>query len=98
MQLFRFFMLSLTLLFLPAVSSTLHAAPLTASVTISLEQILKAASQESTANAQNRHQMPAQDFVARQARLIVNSLAEESELLNYPSLYTQRMLSEYRHQ
>ncbi len=98
MQSFRCFMFSLTLILLPAVSSTLHAAPLTASVTISPEQILKAASQESTANAQNRHQMPAQDFAARQAKLIVSSLTEESELLNYPSLYTQRMLSEYRHQ
>ena len=99
MQLFRSFIISLTVALLMPTSSQSQAAPVTATVKLSPGLILKAASQGSTSNnAQYRLQMPAQDFAARQAKLIVSSLTEEAELLNYPPSYASRMLSEYRHQ
>ncbi|WP_211825415.1 hypothetical protein [Kistimonas asteriae] len=98
MQLFRFFIISITLALLTPASSQSQAASFTTPVKLSPAQILKAASQGSTPNAQHRLQMPAQDFAARQAKLIVSSLTEEAELLNYPPSYANRMLSEYRHQ
>ncbi len=98
MQLFRSFIISLTVALLMPLTSISHAAPFTASVKLSPEQILKAASQDFPSNAQHKLQMPAQDFAARQAKLIVSSLTEEAELLNYSPSYGSRMLSEYRHQ
>ena len=73
----------LAMALLTSTTFTVTAAPYSNVIKLTPKAVIEAASQSSSEKRQHLSYttMPAQDFAARQARLIVSSLTEEAELL-----------------
>ena len=107
MLLQRFTMNIVILAQMTLLSSPLLATPLTTPLPLTQnvleENVSNAPASISLAVTKHRNTSkrslgsPAQNFAARQARLIVSSLVEEAELLSYSPLKTLTLLSEYRY-